>query len=448
MPKPELLAIPHLYRPRIYQIPLYNCLADGFRRGAIVWHRRSGKDLTCWAIVIKEAMKRRGVYYYFFPTYNLGRKVLWDGIGSDGLSYLDHLPPGTKKNSQEMKAILPNGSLIQVVGTDNFDSIVGPNPIGCVFSEFSLQDPRAWEFIRPILAENKGWAIFNFTPRGKNHGWDLWNRALKSDRWFTSYQTVNDTKRPDGKRVITQKDIQDEIEDGMSTDMVQQEFFCSFDLGVEGAYFVHQMALCEREHRIVERLFDARYPVKTAWDLGVGDSCVIWWFQEIQKEIHVINYYEDSGKSIPFYASILDEKQKNFGYRYSHHFAPHDVEHREKYSARSVKDQAKDISLEFVTVPRDYNVQAGIEVVRGLLPKCWFDEQNTLQGRRGLENYRKEYNAKLKCYSDRPLHDWASHPADAFRILANAVKLQKTGTSDMTAEEVRSLERQHAHQPY
>lgn len=436
--------IPHLYTPRRYQVQFYNCLADGFKRALAIWHRRAGKDLSALNLTIKESLKRIGPYFYFFPTYAQGKKTIWDGFTTEGLTFKSYFPPGTNFNETELKADLPWGSYIQIIGTDKFDRIVGPNPVGCVFSEFALQDPRAWDIIRPILAENKGWALFLYTPRGKNHGWDLKRLAQKfPGRWFYSFLTVLDTKRNDGTPVISKEDIDKEREDGMSEDMVQQEFYCSFELGVEGSYYGKLMVLVEREGRILPHLYDPSVEVKTAWDLGVGDSCVIWFYQMVGNEIRLIDYHEDAGKGIIDYAQLLEDKRQEFRYHYTGHYAPFDVEQREKFSGRSVKDQAEDIGLEFTTVARDYNVQAGIEEVRGIFPRLWFDEKLTEPGRNVLENYRKEYNHKMKVYSNKPLHNWASHGADALRTLANAIKQGKETGHRMTADEVRLLEQQY-----
>jgi hypothetical protein len=234
------VTVPHAFIPRLYQERLYNCLANGYKRGVAIWHRRAGKDKTLFNLTVKEAYKAPGVYYYFFPTYNQGKKILWDGIDPrTGLKFLDHIPPEIleKKTDTEMKITLNNRSIIQVVGTDNFDSIMGTNPRGCVFSEFSLQDPRAWDYIRPILRENNGWALFVYTPRGKNHGWELYRMAQAQRDWFTSLLTARETRREDGTPVITEADIEKDRAEGMSDELIEQEYYCSFEGFVQGAYY-------------------------------------------------------------------------------------------------------------------------------------------------------------------------------------------------------------------
>jgi hypothetical protein len=220
------ITIPHNYTPRHYQVGLYNCLADGYRRAVAIWHRRAGKDKSLINIAIKEAMQRVGTYFYFFPTYNQGRKILWDGMDKTGFPFLGHIPEAIrdgKPNNTEMKLRLTNGSAFQVIGTDNIDTIVGTNPIGCVFSEFSLQDPIAWEFIRPILRENGGWAIFNYTPRGHNHGHALYEMAKGNPDWYCECLDINATG------ALTEADIQAERDAGMPEDLIQQEYYCSFE---------------------------------------------------------------------------------------------------------------------------------------------------------------------------------------------------------------------------
>src|SRR3990167_2019975 len=171
--KPLEITLPYMFTPRDYQLPVLKALDSGYKRAVAVWHRRSGKDKVFLNYLIKSMYKRVGAYYYFFPTYRQGRKVIWQGMDRSGMRFIDHIPKALRKRTHDQDMIIEtkNGSLLQVIGTDNIDAVVGSNPVGCVFSEWSLQDPSAWDFIRPILAENGGWAVFNYTPRGKNHGW-------------------------------------------------------------------------------------------------------------------------------------------------------------------------------------------------------------------------------------------------------------------------------------
>ena len=236
------ITIPHNFIPRSYQLPIFRAMDNGILRGLLLWHRRGGKDKTCLNYMIKRMMKRVGIYYYFFPTYSQGKKILWDGIDGAGFKFLDHFPEELimNKNSSEMKITLLNGSLFQIVGTDNYDSIVGTNPVGSVFSEFALQDPTAWDYMRPILLENKGWALFPYTPRGYNHGHTLYNMAMASDRWYCEKLTVEDTG------VMTKADMAAEKEEGMSDGMIQQEYYCSFE-NIGGTAFAE---ISKQKHQV------------------------------------------------------------------------------------------------------------------------------------------------------------------------------------------------------
>lgn len=224
------LNLPHKFSPRQYQLPLLRALDNGIKRAVIVWHRRSGKDKVCFNYVGKKSFERVGTYFYFLPTYSQAKKVIWDNIDNDGFKMLDHIPKEVikKTNATELKIELVNGSVIQLIAADEFEeSGVGTNPIGVVFSEFSVTSERAWDFIRPILKINNGWAIFNYTPRGKNHAWKVLQIAKQNvDTWFSEVLTVKDTN------ILTEEEINQERKDGMPEMMIEQEYYCQF---IEGA---------------------------------------------------------------------------------------------------------------------------------------------------------------------------------------------------------------------
>lgn len=222
------ITLPYRYEPRAYQLPFLKSFDSGvFKRFILIWHRRSGKEKTVIQVFPREMIKNVGVYYYFFPTYAQGKKVLWEGIDKSGMRFLDHFPKELidgKPNDTEMKIKFKNGSIFQVIGTDNIDSIVGTNPMGCAFSEYPLQSPKAWGFIRPILAENGGWAIFDYTPRGMNHGWKLLQQA-KDNNWFWEILTVDQTS-------AISKEVLEQERKEMPEALFLQEYYCKF---IEGA---------------------------------------------------------------------------------------------------------------------------------------------------------------------------------------------------------------------
>lgn len=413
------IQLPYNFNPRDYQLPLLNSLDSGCKRAVIVWHRRSGKDKTLVNFVGKKTHERIGAYHYYFPTSVMGRKILWDGMDKSGFKFMNHFPKEliAKKNEQEMKIQFKNGSQFQIIGTDKLE-LVGTNPIGCVFSEYSLQNPKAWEYVRPILAENGGWAIFNMTPRGHNHGYTIYKMASANPAWFCQLLTVKDTK------AISLEAIQEDRNSGMSDAMVEQEYYCSFELGVEGAYYSKEMSKAVKEGRLTLVPIDDTVPVWTFWDLGISDSMSIWFAQFVGREIHLVDYYEANNYGFKHYAEML----KNKGYFYGGHFAPHDINAREMSvvdeNGRAMRriDSAAALGIKFERVPNSVRLEDGIEQVRGLLGQCWFDSKKCEFATNCLENYHKSYDEKRKIFSDKPEHDWSSHCADAFRTLAVAYR--------------------------
>ena len=418
--------MPRNFVPRPYQLPILQAFDSGKTRGVWVAHRRSGKDKTCVNLVVKKMLERVGAYYYIFPTYNQGRKVLWDGIDRDGNLLMDHFPKELiegKPNDTEMKLHFKNGSLFQIVGSDNIDSILGTNPVGVVFTEYALQDPVAWGFIRPILAENGGWAVFVSTVRGENHFYDIYELA-KSDpeNWFCRIDKASETKVIPAE-VLEQE--RKEIKRLYGSDaLYQQEYECNFTVSIPGAYYADHIAKAYAEGRVGKVTHEPTVQVDTWWDLGINDRMAIWFTQSVGQEVRVIDYYENSGHGLPHYIGLLQEK----GYIYGWHTAPHDIEVRELTSGKSRKETAQSLGIHFDIAPKLLLID-GIYAVRNLFSRCWFDAEKCRAGLNALKSYRKQYDEKRKTYLDMPYHDWSSNGADAFRTLAtglNLVDVQET----------------------
>lgn len=419
------IQLPHEYTPRTYQKEVFEAWNQGKRRFVIVWHRRSGKDKTSLNFLICRMMERVGMYWYVLPTYEQARLIIWEGMGSglnEGFPFIEHFPEELVeyKNEQRLEIGLVNGSIFRLIGSDHVDRIVGANPIGVVYSEYSLQYPSAWEFIRPILTENKGWAFFIFTPRGRNHAFALWERSEGAKGWFTSIKTVDDTKRDaegeDGSPVVTEEMLDEERKSGMDEDLIQQEYYCSFVGFREGSYYGRFLAELYKSNRIREISWDPKYPVFTGWDLGIADQCAIWFCQKIGRELFLIDYYQNNAQGLHHFIKIVKDKP----YVYSTHWAPHDIETREFTSGRSRKEVARDLGIYFKTVPK-LSVSEGIDYVRTILPRCYFDKTRCDLGIRALINYHKDFNQKLLNYKFHPVHDKWSHGADAFRYLCFGV---------------------------
>jgi hypothetical protein len=409
----EKVIIPYGYDPRWYQLGLLTALDRGCKRAIWCVHRRAGKDLTLWNWIIKEAWAKPQICYYIFPTYSQAKKVIWDGMTKDGKRFIDFVPPQIikQKNGSELKIRLTNDSLIQLIGSDDIDKLVGTNPRICIFSEFALQRPDAWSFLRPVLAENDGIAVFNSTPRGKNHFYDLIEMAKGNPNWFVEVLGVNDTN------AISQEAIDKEVEDGMSPDMVAQEFHCSFDLGVEGSYYAKYLLEAKDEERICSVPWDRTKRVHTAWDLGWNDSTCIIWFQIHGQVINIIDAYEDNTKGLDFYAKVIRDKP----YQYDRHFIPHDGNQHDKQTGLTYTAKAREFGLALTVLPLN-SIEAGIETVRGMFHRCSFDNKKCAQLLKCLENYRKAYDDKNRVYKERPVHDWSSHFSDCLRYLCTAVK--------------------------
>ena len=387
--------VPYNFTPREYQKPFYNCIADGYKRAWKTWDRRAGKDKTDFNLMIKETQKRVGGYYYFFPTYKRCKRDLWRQIDKDGLKMLDHIPKEIMDgdpNETDMVIKFKNGSLIQLIGTDDFESIRGANPIGCVYSEFARQNPMAWEIVMPILEENDGWAIFNSTPNGKNHHYFMGERAKKHPNWFYSYLNAYDTKEN------AEETAQNLRDDGMNEEMVQQECFCSFE---------------------------PSSPVYTFWDFGTRgeDACSIWFSQFAPNQAHFINFFSNSGQGLEYYVNVLQEWRQLKGVVWGKHVLPHDGHTMVPQTGKTNYQVLSELGLDCTVIPRPKDKGIAIEAGRQVLSKCLFHEDNCAHGIEGMRQYRRERDDKNSTeghpvYYKDAVHDWASHIADAFQTFA------------------------------
>lgn len=418
----------HLRRfiPRDYQLPVMDALENaGYRKIYCLWHRRSGKDVVAFNLVIRAAIRKVGVYFYALPTYSHARRVIFDGILSNSQKFLDFIPPEliASKNGQEMKITLVNGSIIQLVGSDTASqSLVGTNPQGVVFSEWAIAEPSAYDFIRPALLYNQGFAIFITTPRGRNHAYEMHEVAKNSSDWFCSTKTVLDTG------VISLEEINKERQT-LSEDMIQQEFFCSYTAGVEGSYYGRYLDKMRLNNQIGTIPWEPSFKVHTAWDLGVHDKTVILMFQVVGNCVRIIDMIEGQDKGLDQYAKILKEKP----YVWGQHFAPHDIKVRELSTGLSRLELARRLGIPFIVLP-NLPIEDGIELCKVNFQKIWIDDAKCLSLVKALESYRREWDNKRKVYRDNALHNDASHYADSFRYLNLSLPKTQDGLS---AEELR-----------
>lgn len=399
---------------------------QGIDRHCLVWHRRAGKDSFGLNIAAVESQRRVGLYWHMLPQQTHARKVIWNGIDREQRRMIDQaFPPPMRAatNKSEMLIEFKNGSMWQCVGSDNYDALIGSNPVGIVFSEYSVADPLAWNYLRPILAENGGWAIFIFTARQRNHGYRLAQMAKRNPKWFYSTLTVDDTKRPDGRPVISAEVIQEERDSGMSEDMVSQEYYCDFDAMNDGALFGNEMVKLKKESRIGHHPPDPSLPVHTFWDIGVNDRNSIVMVQAAQNRITCVGHYSNRGKGMPFYFKVLRDWARVFEVSFGQHFGPHDIEQR-VYSdprARTRREIAlQDHQWRFEVTPA-MPLGDQMEAARAVFPKVYINEteyeyeEPSLNGLMdALESATREYDEKLQNFKDRPTHDWTSHTVSAF----------------------------------
>ena len=410
------------YIPRPYQLPLLKYMADNRRnqRAVVVWHRRAGKDLTCINTMAIKSLQRKGLYLYVGPFQNQLRKILWQGQDGEGRKFIDFVPRElvVRKSEQEMSLTLTNGSVIQLVGADNPDRVVGTNPVGIIFSEYALCDPAIWYFLNPVLAENGGWAIFNSTPRGKNHMYKLLKKAEADPEWFVSHLPVTKTK------AISPKDLRNARAE-MSEALFQQEFMSSFETPVEGSYYGEVLTKLYHKGQMMDKISpDPALPVITGWDLGMDDSTSIWFAQQYKNELRPIYYYENSGEGLPFYAKELQRWAALNDVTYGKHYLPHDVAVRELGTGKSRIETLRSLGIR-PTVVKRMGKSDQIEAVRQTLPKCWFDATNCSLGIEHLKNYAKEWDDAKQVFKKNPIHNKASHGADSFSTLAVGLKANR-----------------------
>jgi len=405
------IKLPYEFNPRPYQIDANRAYFIDQKRFMIeVWHRRAGKSKNAINFIMSAAMQRVGNYFHTFPELTQARRAIWNNIDKEGKRYLDHIPRqlmSKDANNSDMRIELINGSMIQLAGADRYDALMGGNPAGIVFDEYSIQNPFAWHYLSPILTENGGWAKFIYTPRGTNHGYDLYQRNLNNPDWFVQKLDITQTKNWDGSPVITEAMIEERRRSGMPEELIQQEFYCSFDVALANAFYAEEIDALVKSGRLRNFPFFQGAPVHTAWDLGRRDPTSIWLFQVIRDEIYVIGYYENVKKGMDFYIGWVRAFLELHKLRNGVNFAPHDIKVHEWSNGRSRIDQAASMGFFFKAVP-NIGIMDGINCTRAIFPNMIFHEENCRMGLNSMKQYVRNENGE-------PVHNFASHPADAMR---------------------------------
>lgn len=412
-------SIPYNFTPRPYQLDLFRAM-DGRRdkpetrlkRALLRWHRRAGKDKGCFCYLIKEAYRVVGNYFYVFPTKEEARRVIWETRDKSGFRLLDHIPAEyiTRISNQEMSIELDNGSIIRILGFDkNPDSIRGVSCKGVVFSEFAFSLPDSYKNMIPSLRESDGWAIFNSTPNGRNHFYDLCQSNADSPRWFVSHIQTTDPTKPNYTGLVSPEDLSRIAkEDGLTPEDVEREYGASWESGLVGAYYADQIAAARLANRIGPNLYNEQLLVNTYFDIGIADTDVIWFGQKTGSTVTFIDYFEGNGLGTNDIARLLKEK----GYRYDIHYLPHDAGHRKKMqevttTADELQESFDNYSIGgFIdVVEKAHSLQTSILQVRKRFPYYRFDENTCEDGLRHIESYHRKFDKKRKVYLPHPVHD-------------------------------------------
>jgi hypothetical protein len=388
------------------------------RFGVIVCHRRFGKTVCSVNHLQRSAMtcgKERPRLGYLAPTYTQGKAIAWD--------YVKHYAQpvqGHDTNESELRVEFPqNQSQVRIFGADNPDSLRGMYFDGVALDEFGLMPPKTFsEVIRPTLSDRRGWALFMGTPNGKNQFYEIAQQAQRevaagNPDWFYAVFKASETGILSPEELTSARET-------MTADEYAQEYECSFEASVKGAIFAREVQQAREQGRVTHVPYDPALPVDTDWDLGVGDATAIWFSQTSPSgQVRLIDYAEASGKGLPYFKQLLTDKTHDLGYAYGTHWAPHDIQVRELGSGRSRLETAYSLGITFQITPKVERVEDRIHAARMLLPRCWFDRERCEVGLEALQHYHwKPVASQHPTGRPLPVHDWASHGADAFGGLA------------------------------
>lgn len=429
------LTIPHNWRPRPYQLDLWDYLAGGGRNALVFWHRRAGKDEVALHWSACSALMRPATYWHMLPEAAQARRAVWEAVNphSGERRINEAFPEPIRKGlarEQDMQIRFVSGSSWHLVGSDNYNSLMGSPPFGIVFSEWALANPAAYGYIQPILEENGGWAAFITTPRGKNHAYDMLEMGRRQG-WFTQVLRADETGVfTDEQLKNIQATLIGTYGQDMGMAMFDQEYLCSFEAAIIGSYWGAELALAEREARIGDHPVDPALPVHTVWDLGKGSHMPVWFWQTTGGKIRVVDYYQNNSANVESVSAAIISK----GYFRGFDFVPHDAKVAEIGTGRTRVETMIRAGLKPRLVP-DHSVDDGINAATVTLGRTYFHKPTCANGIEALKAYRRKWDEKLRTFVNIPTHDWASHPADAFRYLAMAWR-------ELTAFQVPANDRQ------
>jgi hypothetical protein len=386
-----------------------------------ICHRRSGKDVCCLQLWVLRALTRVGTHVYLFPQLNQARSVIWNGMDYSGKPFIDAIPNALieYKNDARMEIRLSNGSRLVLGGSNNYNSLMGSNPVTIIYSEYALHHPLARQYLNPILIQNDGLEVINSTPRGKNHLFDVYDVVRDNPRYHIEHLSVKETFKHDGTPIITEQHIAEARKMGMSDEMIDQEFMCSFDVGNLGSYFTRELADMDRESRIGIVPVNPNLPLHTCWDLGGTDATAGWIFQIDGLYINLVYLLHDSGFGLKYYLEKAEELRKAHRCKWGYHFMPHDVDqkHQGWESTKSRLQIAREHGWHFKVTPK-IDFEDGIESMRFVFPRIRIDKNNCALGLRAMREYQREYDELKARFKPQPLENWCVHIMDALRYLS------------------------------
>ena len=379
------------------------------RWACLVVHRRAGKTVASIADMIDAALrckKPEGRYAYLAPTYAQAKDAAWSYVKSFTAAI-----PGIEQRESDLMVRFPNGARVRLYGAENYDRLRGTYADGVVFDEYGDINPRAWpEVLRPSLADREGWAVFIGTPKGRNDFWRIHKEAANNPDWYSLVLRASDTALLPDDELAGMRRM-------MTADQYDQELECSFDAAIRGAIYRTELQEMETSGRVCSVPYDPAVPVSTAWDLGIGDATAVICAQLVGKEVHVIDYYEDVGQPLTHYVDWLKARP----YRYDSDLLPHDAAARELGTGKTREELLRANGRKVVVLKRQ-EVEDGINAVKMLLGRCWFDRVRTERSRECLANYHRDWNDRMGVFRETPVHDWSSHCADAMRTLAMGLR--------------------------
>ena len=396
------------YTPRELQNKLHEDL-NNYRFAVLACHRRFGKTVMLINHLIRAALQNKLInprYAYIAPTYKQAKNIAWDYLKMFAGSI-----PTTRFNETELRCDLPNGARITLLSSENPDSRRGLALDGVCIDEVAQIEPKLWnEIIRPALSDRKGFCYFIGTPAGmSNLFYELYQHAVADDKWYAYTAPASKTK------IIDQEEL-DAAKKQMGDTKYRQEFECDWVANIEGAIYGKIMKKLEDNKQITLMAYDPTLLVSTVFDIGVGDSTAIVFFQKLGNTIRIIDFYENRREGLPHYIQVLKEKD----YIYDKHFAPHDIEVQEFSSGKTRREVAYQLGIRFRILPK-LPLEDGIHSLKMILPRCYFNLDKTKPLIDALRHYHRKYNEKMKMFNNKPVHDWSSHACDAMRYLAISI---------------------------